>query len=100
MLKKAVAEHQETPAPIAEKRDGVDLPQNVMDNVMENADDRIGSEIDRRLEEISSSTEITANELKELRARYMQKKRAEKGLSIRYRNAPLEKGVEQSKGRR
>ena len=68
LLKKADAEHQKTPTPIAEKRAGVDLPQNVMDSIMENVNDRIDSGIGRRFDEISSSTEITDNELRELRA--------------------------------
>ena len=68
LLKKADAEHQKTPTPIAEKRAGVDLPQNVMDIIMENVMDRIDSEIGRRFDEISSSTEIMDNELRELRA--------------------------------
>ena len=68
LLKKAEAEHQKTPTPIAEKRAEVDLTQNVVDSIMENVDDRIDSEINRRFEEISSSTEITNNELRELRA--------------------------------
>ena len=67
LLKKADAEHQKTPTPIAEKRAGVDLPQNVMNDIIRDVNDRIGSEIDRRFDEISSSTEITANELRELR---------------------------------
>ena len=40
LLKKADAEHRKTPTPIAEKRAGVDLPQNVMNNIIENVDDR------------------------------------------------------------
>ena len=67
LLKRAYAEHQKTPTPIAEKRAGVDLPQNVMNNIIVDVNDRIDSEIDRRFDEISSSTEITANELRELR---------------------------------
>ena len=67
LLKRADAEHQKTPTPIAEKRAGVDLPQNVMNNIIEDVNDRIDSEIDRRFDEVSSSTEITANELRELR---------------------------------
>ena len=39
-----------------------------MDSIMENVNDRIDSEINRRFNEISSSTEITDNELRELRA--------------------------------
>ena len=60
LLKRADAEHQKTPTPIAEKRAGVDLPQNVMNNIIEDVNDRIDSEIDRRFDEVSSSTEITA----------------------------------------
>ena len=67
LLKRADAEHRKTPTPIAEKRAGVDLPQNVMNNIIEDVNDRIDSEIDRKFDEISSSTEITANELRELR---------------------------------
>ena len=67
LLRRADAEHLKTPTPIAEKRAGVDLPQNVMNSITENVDDRIDSEIDRRFDEISSNTEITANELRELR---------------------------------
>ena len=80
MLRKAEVEHQKTPAPIAEKRAGVDLPQNVMDNVMENVGDQIDSEIDRRLEEISSITEITANELRELRGTLYAKEEGEERI--------------------
>ena len=76
LLRKAVAEHQKTPAPIAEKRAGVDLPQNVMENV----GGRLDSEIDRRLEEISSSTEITANELRELRGTLYAKEEGEERI--------------------
>ena len=67
LLKKADAEHRKTPTPIAEKRAGVDLPQNVMNDIIGDVNDRIDSEIDRRIDKISSSTEITANELRELR---------------------------------
>ena len=67
LLRRAGAEHRKTPTPIAEKRAGVDLPQNVMNNIIEDVNDRIDSEIDRRFDEISSNTEITANELRELR---------------------------------
>ena len=67
LLRRADAEHLKTPTPIAEKRAGVDLPQNVMNSITENVDDRIDSDIDRRFDEISSNTEITANELRELR---------------------------------
>ena len=67
LLKKADAEHRKTPTPIAEKRAGVDLPQNVMNNIVVGVNDRIDSEIGRRFDEISSSTEITENELRELR---------------------------------
>ena len=67
LLRRADAEHQKTPTPIAEKRAGVDLPQDVMNNIKKNVNDRIDSEIDRRFEEISSSTEITGDELRELR---------------------------------
>ena len=80
LLRKAVVEHQKTPALIAEKRAGVDLPQNVMDNVIENVGDQIDSEIDRRLEEISSSTEITANELSELRGTLYAKEGGEERI--------------------
>ena len=67
LLKKAYAEHKKTPTPIAERRAGVDLPQNVMNDIIGDVNDRIDSEIDRRFDEISTSTEITANELRELR---------------------------------
>ena len=67
LLRKADAEHRKTPTPIAEKRAGVDLPQNVMNNIIGDVNERIDSEIDRRFDEVSSSTEITANELRELR---------------------------------
>ena len=68
LLQKADAEDQKTPTPIAEKRAGVDLPQNVVNSIIENVNDRIDSEIGSRFDEISSSTEITNNELRELRA--------------------------------
>ena len=68
LLRKAEAEHQKTPTPIAEKHAGVDLPQNVMDSiVIENVKERIDFEINRISEEISSGTEIDTNELRELR---------------------------------
>ena len=51
-----------------------------MGNIMENVDDRIGSEIDRRLKEISSSTEITANELRELRGTVYAKEEGEERI--------------------
>ena len=38
-----------------------------MNNIIGDVNDRIDSEIDRKFDEISSSTEITANELRELR---------------------------------
>ena len=38
-----------------------------MNNIIEDVNDRIDSEIDRIFDEVSSSTEITANELRELR---------------------------------
>ena len=37
------------------------------DSIIENVNDQIDSEIDKRFEGISSNTEITANELRELR---------------------------------
>ena len=70
LLKKADAEHQKTPTPIAEKRAGVDLPQNVMDSIIENVNDRMNIEVNRIAEEISSGTEIGKNELREFR-RYL-----------------------------
>ena len=39
-----------------------------MDSIIENVDGRIGSKLGRRFDEISSRTEITDNELRELRA--------------------------------
>ena len=38
-----------------------------MNNIIGGVNDRIDSEIDRRFDEISSSTEITGNEIRELR---------------------------------
>ena len=67
LLRRADAEHRKTPTPIAEKRAGVDLPQNVMNNIIENVNDRIDYKINRKFEEISKGTEITDNELRELR---------------------------------
>ena len=77
LLKKADAEHRKTPTPIAEKRAGVDLPQNVMNDIIWDVDTRIDSEIDRRFDEISSSTEITSNELRELRGTLYAKEEGE-----------------------
>ena len=65
LLKRADIEHQKTPTPIAEKRAGIDLPQNVMDNIIENVNERLESEIDERVENIYNM-EITTNELREL----------------------------------
>ena len=45
-----------------------------MDSIIEDVNDRIDSEIDRTFEEISSSTEITDNELRELRGTLNAKK--------------------------
>ena len=66
LLKKADAEHRKTPTPIAEKRAGIDLPQNVMDSIIENVKGRLDIEINRIAEEISSGTEIDKDELREL----------------------------------
>ena len=67
MLKRADAEHQRTPTPIAEKRAGIDLPQDVMDNIIGNVNERLKTKINKGVEDISSSTKITANDLRELR---------------------------------
>ena len=67
LLKKADAEHRKTPTPIAEKRAGVDLPQNVMNSIMENVIGCINIEVNRIAEEILSGTEIDKDELRELR---------------------------------
>ena len=80
LLKKADAEHRKTPTPIAEKRAGVDLPQNVMDDIIGDVNGRIDSEIDRRFDEISSSTEITSNELRELRGTLYAKEEGEEKI--------------------
>ena len=80
LLKKADAEHRKTPTPIAEKRAGVDLPQNVMDDIIGDVNDRLDSEIDRRIDEISSNTEITANELRELRGTLYAKEGGEERI--------------------
>ena len=82
LLRKADIEHQKTPTPIAEKRAGVDLPQNVMNNIKENVGDRLDSEIDRRFDEISSSTEITENELRELRGSLYEKEEQSEEIPI------------------
>ena len=66
LLRKAEADHQKTPAPIAEKRAGIDLPQNVIDSIVENVKERLNIEVNRIAEEISSGTTIDANELREL----------------------------------
>ena len=47
---------------------------------MENVGDRLDSEIDRRLGEISSSAEITANELRELRGTLYAKEEGEERI--------------------
>ena len=57
ILRKAEAEYQKTPAPIADERAGVDLPQNAMDSITENVIDQIDSGTDRDFEEISANTE-------------------------------------------
>ena len=67
MLKRADAEHQRTPTPIAEKSAGIDLPQDVMDNIIGNVNERLETKINKGVEDISSSTKITANDLRELR---------------------------------
>ena len=82
ILRKAKAEYQKTPAPIADERAGVDLPQNAMDSITENVNDRLDSEIDRRFDEISSSTEITWNELRELRGALYKKEEQSEEIPI------------------
>jgi hypothetical protein len=67
LLKKADKEHQKTPASLVEERVGVDLTQETMDDIISNVSDRIGSEIDDAMEDITTNTEITNNELRELR---------------------------------
>ena len=67
LLKKAHAEHQKTPAALAEKHVGVDLTQETMNNIIDNVSDRIESEIDDVVEDFTTNTEITNNELRELR---------------------------------
>ena len=64
LLRRADIEHQKTPTLIAEKRAGIDLPQNVMNDIIGNVNERLNSEIDEKVENISPSTEITANELR------------------------------------
>ena len=67
LLKKAHIEHQKTPAALVEKRVGVDIPQNVMDDISRNVSIRIETEISDRMEDLSTNTEITENELREFR---------------------------------
>ena len=67
LLKKAHAEHQKTPAALAEKHVGVDLTQETMNDIIDNVSDRIESEIDDVVEGLTTNTEITSNELRELR---------------------------------
>ena len=67
LLKKAHAEHQKTPAALAEKHVGVDLTQETMNDIIDNVSDRIESEIDDVVEDLTTNTEITSNELRELR---------------------------------
>ena len=83
LVRKAEVEHERTPAPIAERRAGVNLSQNDMDNVIENVNDRIDSEIDRRFDEISSSTEITENELRELSGSLYDKEEQSEEIPIK-----------------
>jgi uncharacterized FAD-dependent dehydrogenase len=67
LLNKAHAEHQKTPAALAEKHVGVDITQDTMDDIIDNVSDRIESEIDDVVEDLATNTEITNNELRELR---------------------------------
>ena len=67
LLKKAQAEHQKTPAALVERRVGVDLTQETMNDIIDNVSDRIESEIDDVVEVFTTNTEITNNELRELR---------------------------------
>ena len=67
LLKKAHAEHQKTPAALAEKHVGVDITQDTMGDIIDNVSDRIESEIDDAVEDLATNTEITNNELRELR---------------------------------
>jgi hypothetical protein len=67
LLRKADKEHQKTPAALVEEHVGVDLTQETMEDIISNVSDRIGSEIDDAMEDITTNTEITNNELRELR---------------------------------
>ena len=67
LLKKAHGEHQKTPAALVERRVGVDITQDTMDDIIDNVSDRIESEIDDVVEDFTTNTEITNNELRELR---------------------------------
>ena len=68
LLKKADAEHQKTPTPIAEKRAGIDLPQNVANNIKENVMNRIDDEIEKITKKKLPSIEIDENEVRELKS--------------------------------
>ena len=67
LLKKAHAEHQKTPTALAEEHVGVDITQDTMDDIIDNVSDRIESEIDDVVKDLTTNTEITSNELRELR---------------------------------
>ena len=53
-----------------------------MNDIIGGVNDRIDSEIDRRLDEISSSTEITANELRELRGTLYAREGGEERIKV------------------
>jgi hypothetical protein len=67
LLKKAHGEHRKTPTALAEEHVGVDITQDTMNDIIDNVSDRIESEIDDVVEDFTTNTEITNNELRELR---------------------------------
>ena len=66
ILMKAHKEHQKAPTALAEEHVGVDLTQETMNDIINNVSDRIESEIDDVVENLTTNTEITSNELREL----------------------------------
>ena len=67
LLKKAYNEHQKSPIAMMEEHTNINIEEDVADDIIDNVGDQIDSKISDRIEDISSNTEITANELREFR---------------------------------
>ena len=69
LVKKAKAEHAQTPAAVDEEnlKKLANIPKNLTDSVIRNSLKRLREEISEKADEITKYLDITKNELRELR---------------------------------